>query len=266
MFTFAEDMALIKKQAKTKEDTAAILQRIKRGDEFFLSNLYETHRKDFLTLGLKYLNDESKILDVYQDAFITFYENVRADKVNASKSTVKTYIFSIGKQQLTHQFKTETKQISAQELEDFEFVDVVIEQQVNLNEIQISLQTAITQLDKTARKRLVLFNYRQYETEFIVEAMSAKNAGILQNQLTKDINTLKKKLSNQTHLPNKLQFRKDLQSALANESQQLMKDKFIQLDQKIVARQSMNKFFILIGVLLFIFVGSLVIWNNIKVN
>ena len=114
-------MALrFRKRGKPKEDTKAILQRIKHGDEQLLSNLYETYRKDFLKFGLKYLNDEAKILDVYQDAFIAFYENIRSDQVNDLKSIVKTYIFSIGKYKLIHQFKAEIKQVSDEDLEDFE--------------------------------------------------------------------------------------------------------------------------------------------------
>ena len=55
---------------------------------------------------------------------------------------------------------------------------------------------------------------------------------------------------NDHKIDDELQFEKDLQSALGKESRQLMKDKLVQLDQKIVARQSMNKFFIIIGILL----------------
>ena len=262
MFTFAEDMAIrSKKQVKPKENTVAMLQRIKRGDEQFLSQLYEVYQKDFLKLGFKYLNDEAKILAVYQDAFVAFYENIRTDKVTDLKSTVKSYIFSIGKYKLVHQFKAEIKQVSDEDIAEFELVNISFEQQQNLSKTQLLLQSALAQLDTASRKLLVLSHYRKYDMEFIVEAMSYKNADAVQSQEKDAIDSLKKILSNQTDLQDELPFNQNLQSALGNKSRQLMKTKLVQLDQKIVARQSMNKFFVLIGVLLFIFVGSLIIWN-----
>ena len=71
---------------------------------------------------------------------------------------------------------------------------------------------------------------------------------------------------NDDKIDDELQFEKDLQSALGKESRQLMKDKLVQLDQKIVARQSMNKFFIIIGILLLLFMASLIVWNNMQSN
>ena len=97
--------------------------------------------------------------------------------------------------------------------------------------------------------------------------MSDNNDNIIDKFLRGEANDEEQKaLFNDADLKDELQFKKDLQSALGNESRQLMKDKLIQLDQKIVARQSMNKFFIIIGILLFIVIGSLVIWNNTQSN
>ena len=192
-------MALrFRKKQPSKENTHSILQRIKRGDEQLLSKLYESYRKDFLKFGFKYLQDESKILDVYQDAFIAFYENVRADKVNDLKSTIKTYIFSIGKYKLIHQFKAEIKQVSDEDLEGYEFVDVSFEEQENLSETQQLLQGALAQLNNKCRKLLVLFYYRKYAMEAIVEAMSYKNVNVVKNQKKRCMAYLKDIIQNKT--------------------------------------------------------------------
>ena len=192
MFTFTLIMALrFRKQPKSKEDSAAIIQRIKRGDEQLLSKLYENYRKEFLKFGFKYLKDEAKILDVYQDAFIAFYENVRAGKISNLQSTIKTYIFSIGKYKLIHQFKADITEVSHEDVAGFEFIDASFDQEEELNEMQQLLQEALSKLNDKCRELLILFYYRKYSMESIVETMAYKNENVVKNQKKRCMKYLK---------------------------------------------------------------------------
>lgn len=174
-------MALrIKKQKQL--DTVKTIQRIKAGDEGLLSSIYEMYRKDFLKFGHRYLKDETQILDVYQDAFVAFYENIKNDKVAELKSTIKTYIFSIGKYMLIHKFKDDIKQVNSDDIDGFEFVDVSMDREETNSHLQETMQAALSKLNDKCKQLLVLFYYRKYAMESIVENMGYKNANVAKNQ------------------------------------------------------------------------------------
>jgi RNA polymerase sigma factor (sigma-70 family) len=82
---------------KTHTD-AQTLHLLRQGDNRALNGLYTTHRVPFLKWAEKHFGlGYHQAVDVYQDAIVALYENVRSGKLQGLQCSLKTYLFSIGK-------------------------------------------------------------------------------------------------------------------------------------------------------------------------
>jgi len=63
-----------------------------------LFNIYEEYRNDFVSWAIRHHQisaEEAK--DVFQESVIALYKNVKADKMESTEVSIKTYLFGIGK-------------------------------------------------------------------------------------------------------------------------------------------------------------------------
>jgi len=73
------------------------LERIKQGDRLFLKELYRQNRGAFLKWAQwRYSCSEEDIADIYQQAFVILYTNVKSGKFNGEHSAIRTYLIGIG--------------------------------------------------------------------------------------------------------------------------------------------------------------------------
>ena len=72
------------------------VELVKSGDSAVLRELYYKHRSAFIQWA-KWKYTGADAADVYQQSFTIFYFNVRDGKFTGMKSSIRTYIFAIGK-------------------------------------------------------------------------------------------------------------------------------------------------------------------------
>src|ERR1043165_2038419 len=75
-----------------------ILERIRLGGQSELGMVYEEYRSEFIqwiTREFQCSTDDSK--DIYQLTILIFYDNVMSGKLEHLVSSIKTYLFGIGK-------------------------------------------------------------------------------------------------------------------------------------------------------------------------
>lgn len=83
-----------------------LIQRIKVGDKSELVTVYKRYRTEFLNWAVqKYGRTMDEAKDVYQHSILIFYEKITQDKLTFLTSTIKTYLFSIGKNQVLEKIK-----------------------------------------------------------------------------------------------------------------------------------------------------------------
>lgn len=95
-------MAIEKELKKGK----ALLESVKNKDSKVLEQIYDEYRKPFVIWSsqLYQCNDEDAI-EIYQKAFTIFYFNVQKGKLTKLTSSIKTYLFSIGKNLFREKFR-----------------------------------------------------------------------------------------------------------------------------------------------------------------
>ena len=70
-----------------------------------IDNVYKSYRSEFLSFMNSISRDKELNIDCYQDAVVSLYENLCNNKINSDSSTVKTYLFAIGKNKILNAIK-----------------------------------------------------------------------------------------------------------------------------------------------------------------
>jgi RNA polymerase sigma factor (sigma-70 family) len=85
-------------EKNTQSEQYRLLSLIKDGDAKVLHRLYEEFRGPFVVWATQAYNcPDEECVDIYQRAFTILYFNIRDEKLTVLTSSLKTYLFSIGK-------------------------------------------------------------------------------------------------------------------------------------------------------------------------
>ncbi len=85
------------KEKRSKDDNIWI-ERVKANPDAALKDLYKLLQGEFQQwLGDHYGLKAEEARDVFQETMLSFYENVRHGKLTQLDSSIKTYLFAIGK-------------------------------------------------------------------------------------------------------------------------------------------------------------------------
>jgi RNA polymerase sigma-70 factor (ECF subfamily) len=182
------------------KNNSLIFERLKKEDESVLIKVYESYRDEFISwLVKKYNCDIDEALEVYQNSILAFCENVRNKSKIVYTSTVKTYLFSLGKNKYS-----EYKRYRDRCDKDKSFP--LIECEENINEEELlkyednlkKVQESLVILGEPCKSLLEMFYYHQKTCEEIGTLMEYKNEDTVKNQKRKCMIRLKKIFEQQT--------------------------------------------------------------------
>ncbi|MGB0930138.1 MAG: RNA polymerase sigma factor [Chitinophagales bacterium] len=111
------------------------LELIKIGDEQAVIQLYEQHRKEFfLWVKNKYQCTDEEARDSYQESVLVMYNNIKKGKLIKFTSSIKTYLFAIGRNVILYnrrKFQRERSNITDKENEIVDKESVQVNLQVS---------------------------------------------------------------------------------------------------------------------------------------
>ena len=80
-------------QHQTMNDQTT-LDKVRKGDEDIIKELYREHREQFLKwVQFQYNLDSDSAADIFQWSIVIFYENIASGKLTTLTSSVKTYFY-----------------------------------------------------------------------------------------------------------------------------------------------------------------------------
>ena len=165
--------------------TSEILASIREGNEEPLRALYRTHREAFFNWASQYFQaDEEDIADAFQDAVIIFYRNVVQEKITALDSSVKTYLFGIGKNLLMNVHK-KNKRIVPLEVDDqaVDRLDLRIFNKIETTNRKQIIAEALGKLGENCKAIISLFYFRRFSHEAIANHFKYKSEGVSRTTL-----------------------------------------------------------------------------------
>jgi len=163
-----------------------------------ITTLYDANRVAFLNFGKKYGLDYDDLSDIYQDAFIALRKNAINGKLDDVKSTLKTYLFGIGKFKIYDLLKERKKTISyepsfhiADDIDDVAPISFDSNPAEELTIEQQLLKTYFRKLGKKCKELLTLSFSRGLSNDEIVEITDYNNNAVVRSQKSRCIKTLK---------------------------------------------------------------------------
>lgn len=173
----------------------ALVKKLRSGDTTALDGFYTTHRLEFLKWAYKSYNLTSdKALDLYQDTIIILYENVMKGKLIYLQSSLKTYVFAIGKNLILKQFNKDrrfTNEWDAVQEEPEMFDESTHE--LNLQEEAVS--KCLQNLADPYRSILQAYYYQKLSMKAIAEKLGYKNEDVVKSLKVRCLKVLKKAVS-----------------------------------------------------------------------
>lgn len=170
-----------------------IIQKIRSGGQTELGMIYEEYRTEFLQWITKEYDcsmDDGK--DMYQLAILIFYDNIKRGKLEHLVSSVKTYLFGIGKNLAKDNMRKEKKFVPInQEKWLKEYLIDEPDQQID-DKIFALARKALEQLGQPCQRLIELFYYENKNMTEITEAMQYKNPETAKNQKCKCMARLRK--------------------------------------------------------------------------
>ena len=140
-----------------REDINLIRRELKEGKYTAFKRVYQAYKAPFRSYCLKKNLGEQDIMEVYNDLMMVFHDNLVNNKLTELTSTLKTYLFGIGRILMYNKYKIKANTAPIDSLQDM--VDKYAEESSSRKE---ELSQAILTLGKSCQEILILFYYRKY--------------------------------------------------------------------------------------------------------
>jgi len=172
-------------------DWSSLIKKIKSGDYNELELVYKNYREEFIKWITKSFNcsgDDAK--DVYQQTIITLYENIVNDKIQSFNSSIKTYLFAIGK----NKFYAETREKYKFQMETDDTINTIPEE-VNTSDEDLQklqgVEKSLEILGNPCRQILELYYYHKKSMNDIASTLGLKNPETAKNMKYKCLKRLR---------------------------------------------------------------------------
>ncbi len=172
---------------------AEIIEGIVAGTSQVLEKVYVQFREEFVLWIIKHYDcniEEAK--ELYQLSVLIFYENIASGKVTSLKSSIKTYLFAVGKNKFL-EWRKAGKRFTGEV--NYYLEDRGEEEKVDKEnkELQLELlEAGMQQLGEACQSILKLFYFMRKSMDEITGILGYKNADTVKNQKYKCMQRLKK--------------------------------------------------------------------------
>jgi len=170
-----------------------VIEKIRNGDKSELEIIYKSHKFEFISwLTNKFNCTEEEAKDVYQFAVLTLYENIKSERLSELSSSVKTYLFAIGKHKILEQRKASIKFIPKLDEQVIDVPEVGKWENEMYEESLQLVEHCLEMLGEPCKSLLELYYYHNMSMEDIADRMNYKNRYTSKNLKYKCINRLRR--------------------------------------------------------------------------
>ena len=174
-------------------DDITVIDKISSGDREVLNVIYREYRSEFISWVVRqYSCSSEEAKDVYQTSVLILYENIVNKKLTHLTSSVKTYLFSIGKNKIREYKKGQNRLISEPNETMFQMVAEDEDQKEVLEEQLKVAAASLEQLGDPCAQVLKHFYFDKLSMEQIADRLNYKNKETAKNLKHKCLKRLRK--------------------------------------------------------------------------
>jgi RNA polymerase sigma factor (sigma-70 family) len=173
---------------KDINQAASLLTLIKKGDSKTLKKLYDENRKPFIGWANQfYQSDEEDAIEVFQKAFTIFYFNVKDEKLAELTSSVKTYLYAIGKNLFREKFRDKhSKHVDIDDVAYSAAINEKVDSNI-LDEYQNEHQRELVkkllnEIGEPCKTLLTLIFIHNYSNDAVVEEMNYSDERVVRKR------------------------------------------------------------------------------------
>ena len=173
-----------------------LLERLRRGDDRLLKEIYDSYREDFIRWVARFGVDRSTGEEIFQMSIIILYDNAIMGKLTNFSSSIKTYLFGIGKYKAMEYQRG--RKIIFQSI-DPAMLELLADDGIPENEIITDvdrLKHALVKLGDPCKQLLEMMYYQKLNHDMISELMGYKDRDTVKSKKYKCIARLRKILLN----------------------------------------------------------------------
>lgn len=180
-----------------KADTVdELLSEIKKGNDEALVKVYKLHRNNFIHWAIKaYEIEEERAADIFQDTLIILHRNVMKGKLVELSSSLKTYIYAIGKNLVRKSLQKDKKYIHNMDLMEHRSETFLYEKdKMESDDRQKIVYKLLENMGEPCKSILRLYYFKSYSMESIAECLNYKSDDVVKTQKSRCLNELKKQV------------------------------------------------------------------------
>lgn len=164
-------------------------KRLRADDKSALTLIYKSYKSEFLNFSKRYDLSDDDALDIYQDSIVAMYQNFVMQQLELYNSSIKTYLFAVGKHKIYKVSKNNQKLLELKnEVEEWQ--DMVTEDD-EPNYYQKQLSRLLITLSESCQELLRLYYYRNLTVNEIVESTHYKDANTVKSHKSRCLKRLK---------------------------------------------------------------------------
>lgn len=169
-----------------------IIQKIKQGDQQELGKVYTQYKEEFCRWAMKeHQLSIAESQEIYQLAMLIFYDNIIQEKLEEIKTSIKSYIFQIGKYKIYDKNRKKSYPVSP-----IDAFMLNLPQESGIEEKQIKekqihkINHGMKALGEPCSVILEMFYYLNKSMDEIAKAFNYKNTSTAKNQKYKCLKRL----------------------------------------------------------------------------
>jgi RNA polymerase sigma factor (sigma-70 family) len=165
-----------------------ILEEIRNGNPKVLEKIYDQYRTPFLAWAIQtYQSEEDTGLEIYQKAFTILYFNTKNGKLTTLTSSLKTYLFAIGKNLFREKFRDKHAQhldldSSQAQATLIDHLDTSILDQQDLAHQRELVRSLLSQIGDPCQKMLKLIFIQALPSPEVIKLMGYSDDRVLRKR------------------------------------------------------------------------------------
>jgi RNA polymerase sigma factor (sigma-70 family) len=164
----------------------SLIEQIRTEGNRPLESVYHDHRTEFIQWARhQYRIDEDDAIEIFQQTVIALYENITQGKLMELTSSLKTYLFSIGKNKIMELKRYQERQVKADGL------DLPESETPDQDHLHQAVKKSLDQLGEPCRSLLIDFYYNGTSMLKLAEIYGYRNEDTAKSQKYRCLKSLR---------------------------------------------------------------------------